>query len=97
MSHLAKDLAALNSINNSFSIRKRNRIEDWKKNPPDIEIEIGDGPKRKVGFWKREYPDNLTGLWRIEANSKGEYDPFDRIIISSDEINAIIRLNIGMD
>lgn len=57
---------------------------------PHTEIMLGEqhgrDPEVRVGFWHV-----ASGLIRIEADAKGQFDPDDRTDITCEELNAMAR------
>ena len=85
----ANAVEAMLRIGEKSKAEKDKRVTDWKKFPPDIVLDGGDG--RKVGFWS-------TGdqVMRIRSNAKGEFDPVSGVIFTSEEVASMMLCALGL-
>lgn len=69
--------------------QRKKRKQEFKRHPPQEEIEIGEGVyKHKIGFWIV-----TGGIIKIQADKNGAYDPMDIVEIRENEVDAIKRVS----
>lgn len=68
---------------------RRNRIQEFIKLPPQIELTIEENDySRKIGLWRVP-----GGIVRIDANRYGQYDPNDQFFIVEEEVEAMTKVS----
>lgn len=79
----------INEILERDRAQRKKRKQEFKRHPPQAEIEVGEGVyKHKIGFW------NVTGgIIKIIADKNGVYDPIDIVEIYENEVEVIKRVS----
>lgn len=85
----------LDTISQLGDLRRKDRatrIAEWASAAglPHAKVLLGEEPYvEKVGFWRVP-----SGILRIRADAKGNFDPAERTEITTEEIDAIARASM---
>jgi len=88
MTKLNDDLNFVNKLGEIEEKKRQERIKEWTN--PDITLEAIKDNRNTIGLWKVN-----DGVVEIEANVRGEFDPYKSKFFNEEIILALYNCSMG--